>query len=310
MELTEKQLDILAVGGHLLVTGGPGSGKTTISILKAAQAVDVDLSPGQRVLFLSFARATVSRVAEAIQYEHELPSEQRKRIEVETYHSFFWRIIKTHGYLIGLPRWLTLLSPPAEAIALSSIRIKMGADSKLDEAGIAEKRRRENAERIRLATEEGRVCFDLFARYTGQLLHGSERIRRLVANMFPVIVLDEFQDTNADQWCVVQALGQHCRLVALADPEQRIYDFQGADPKRLNHFRETFAPTEIDLGDDNHRSAGTEITLFGNEMLRGRFTQEKYAGICRLGYPPEQRPGLYGTRDTRLQSKKPTGEER
>ena len=142
MELTEKQREILAADGHLLVTGGPGSGKTTISILKAAQAVDEALGPGQRVLFLSFARATVSRVAEAIQYEHQLPSEQRKRIEVETYHSFFWRIIKAHGYLLGLPRRLSLLPPPAEAIALSAIRNEMGADSKLGYTELAEKRGR------------------------------------------------------------------------------------------------------------------------------------------------------------------------
>lgn len=286
MELTEKQREILAADGHVLVTGGPGSGKTTISILKAAKAVDEALSPEQRVLFLSFARATVSRVAEAIQHEHQLPPEQRKRIEVETYHSFFWRTIKTHGYLLGLPRRLTLLPPPAEAIALSSIRSELGADSKLDDEGITEKRQREYAERERLATEDGRVCFDLFAHYTGRILHDSERICKLVANMFPVIVLDEFQDTNADQWHVVQALGQHCRLVALADPEQRIYDFQGADPERLDHFRDEFSPTEIDLSDDNHRSAGTEIALFGNEILRGRFTQDRYAGIYRLCYPP------------------------
>lgn len=286
MELTEKQLEILAADGHLLITGGPGSGKTTIAILKAAQAVDEALCPGQRVLFLSFARATVSRVSEAIQYEHQLPSEQRKRIEVETYHSFFWRIINAHGYMLGLPRRLTLLPPPAEAIALSYIRNEMGADSKLDEARIYEKRRREHKERERLAMEQGRVCFDLFSCYAGRILHGSERIRQLVANMFPVIILDEFQDTNAGQWEVVQALGQHCRLVALADPEQRIYDFQGADPARLTHFRDKFAPTEIDLGGDNHRSAGSEIALFGNEVLRGIFTQETYAGICRVGYPP------------------------
>ncbi|MCB9959717.1 MAG: ATP-dependent helicase [Rhodospirillaceae bacterium] len=286
IKLTTKQRDVLTADGHLLVTGGPGSGKTTISIMKAAQAVDKDLSRGQRVLFLSFTRATVSRVVEAIQYEHQLPPEQRKRIEVETYHSFFWRIIRAHGYLLGLPRRLTLLPPPAEAIALSSIRNELGADSKLSAAAVAEKQRRVTAERERLAMEEGRVCFDLFARYTGAILHGSERIRQLVSNMVPVIVLDEFQDTNADQWNVVQALGRHSRLIALADPEQRIYDFQGADPERLNHFREGFVPTEIDLSDDNHRSAGTEIGLFGNEILRGRFTQEKYVGVCRFGYPP------------------------
>ena len=76
--------------------------------------------------------------------------------------------------------------------------------------------------------------------------------------MYPVIILDEFQDTNADQWRVVQALGQFCTLIALADPEQRIYDFIGADPERLNHFRAAFTPVEVDLSTDNYRSAGTD----------------------------------------------------
>ena len=84
------------------------------------------------------------------------------------------------------------------------------------------------------------MCFDLFAPYVGDILHGSERIRKLMAAMYPVIILDEFQDTNAPQWRVVQALGEFCRLIALADPEQRIYDWIGADPKRSNHFREAF----------------------------------------------------------------------
>ena len=176
MQLSKKQLEILAANGHQLVTGGPGSGKTTVSILKAAQTAGSGLRPNQKILFLSFARATVSRVVEAIEYEQKIPREQRSHIEVETYHSFFWRILKTHGYLIGLPRRLLLLSPPNEAIALSAIRSGYAPDSKLTDAQKAEKLTREQVERLRLACEEGRICFDLFAKYAGEILHGSGRI--------------------------------------------------------------------------------------------------------------------------------------
>ena len=60
-ELSDKKKDILAHDGHMLVTGGPGSGKTTISIIKADIVVSAALRPGQKVLFLSFARASVAR---------------------------------------------------------------------------------------------------------------------------------------------------------------------------------------------------------------------------------------------------------
>ena len=277
---------IMAASGHLLVTGGPGSGKTTVSILKAAQIAEHDLHPGQKVLFLSFARATVSRVIEAIEYEHKIPSEQKRRIDVETYHSFFWRILKTHGYLLGLPRRLAVLTPPNEAVILSSIRREYAADSSLSDAQKTEKKNREDARRLELALGEGRICFNFFAHFAGEILHGSTRIRKLVAAMYPTIILDEFQDTNAEQWLVVRALGQHSALLALADPEQRIYDWIGADPERLSHFMEAFSPCEADLSTVNHRSAGTEIVAFGNDLLSGRFQKKSYSGIDLCGYAP------------------------
>jgi DNA helicase-2/ATP-dependent DNA helicase PcrA len=283
VDLTETQKEILQAEGHQLVTGGPGSGKTTVSILKAAKIAHEDLKPGQHILFLSFARATVSRVLEAIDEESAITREERRRIEVDTYHSFFWRILKTHGYLVGFPRRMTILTPPNEAIALSSVRSGYKTAKKLSDAEKAEKRAKEEAERIRLATEEGKVCFDLFAGRVATLLHGSEKVRSLISTMYPYIVLDEFQDTSADQWRVVQALGASSTLIALADPEQRIFDFIGADPERLNHFTAAFAPTVHDLAGDNHRSKGTEIALFGNDILTGKFRQNDYKGIdCAL----------------------------
>jgi DNA helicase-2/ATP-dependent DNA helicase PcrA len=282
MRLSDGQATILKTVGHLLITGGPGSGKTTASILKAGPLAE-KLPAGQKVLFLSFARATVSRVVEAIEHEQRIPAEQKRRIDVETYHSLFWRILKAHGYLIGLPRRLTILTPPAEAIKLSPIR-RHYSGRKLSEAEKLEKANLEETERVKLA-REGLVCFDLFARYVGDILCGSERIRRLIAAMYPVVILDEFQDTNPDQWRVVKAMGQFSQLLALADPEQRIYDWIGADPERLHHFSEAFKPTIIDLSTDNHRSAGTDIAMFGNDLLTGRFRQESYLGVEISLYP-------------------------
>ncbi len=286
--LTEAQKAVLDSSGHQLVTGGPGSGKTTVSILKAAKIAREALGPAQRILFLSFARATVSRVLEAIDEEQSITRDEKQRIEVDTYHSFFWRILKAHGYLVGFPRRMTILTPPNEAIALSIIRRGYDAVSRLSEAQKAEKRAREDAERLRLAIEEGRVCFDLFAGRVGQLLHGSSKVRALVSTMYPYVILDEFQDTNADQWAVVRALGTNSTLIALADPEQRIFEFIGADPERLNHFADAFAPLVHDLAGDNHRSKGTDIALFGNDILTGRFRKSAYQGVRVECFPSNQ----------------------
>ena len=292
IDLTEKQKQVLAAEGHALVTGGPGSGKTTVSILRARNIVKERLKRGQRVLFLSFARATVSRVLDAINEEGELPREVKRRIEVDTYHAFFWRLIKAHGYLLGLPRRLYILIPHNEAVVLTEIRKNYKAANKLSAREQAEKKQREDAERLRLALDEGLVCFDLFADFAGKLLHGSNKIRMLIANAYPTIILDEFQDTAADQWRVIQALGRDSELLALADPEQRIFDFIGADPQRLKHFEKEFKVSPIDLSDENHRSKGTDIAHFGNDILKGRFSKNRYEGVAVELFKGNQKSGV------------------
>ncbi|WP_028486837.1 UvrD-helicase domain-containing protein [Thiomicrorhabdus chilensis] len=278
MNLTAEQNLVMSSSNHLLVTGGPGSGKTTISILKAAHISEHELNKGQKVLFLSFARATISRVIEAIEHEQSISPEIKKRIDVDTYHAFFWRVLKTHGYLLGLPRKLQILAPHEEAVALSEIRSRY-AGKKLSQQDKIEKRDLEERERYRLAREEGKICFDFFAKFTLDIIQPSSQITELISEAFPVIIVDEFQDTNQTQWNVIKALGSACRIISLADQEQRIFEWIGADPKRLDHFKSAFQPDVVDLSDVNHRSAGTDIAVFGNDVLTGNYREEAYKGV-------------------------------
>jgi ATP-dependent DNA helicase UvrD/PcrA len=303
IDLTETQKEIVEASGHLLVTGGPGSGKTTVAILKAARIADVALRPAQSVLFLSFARATVARILEAIDEQKVISHDAKSLIEVDTYHAFFWRILKAHGYLVGLPRRLALVTPPNEAIALSAIRRGYKAESKLSSADKIEKRAKEDAERTRLAEKEGRICFSSFASYVRKLLHASNKVRTLITAAFPFCILDEFQDTSADQWRVVEALGTGGTLIAVADPEQRIFEFAGAEAKRLQQFKDTFHPSVFDLKADNHRSKGTDITTFGNDILQGKYSQTSYKGVQYFVFESNENQALASLAGQTLQAR-------
>ena len=299
MKLSDKQCEILHATGHQLIIGG--TGKTMVSILKAINIAN-KLSDGKKILFLSFARQSVARIIETLKKHTTNNSHDFNNIKIDTYHSFFWKIMKSHGYLLRLPRKLLVLNPPAEAVALSSIRHQYGSISQLTETDINNKNKEENAKRHEIAKNEGRVCFDLFANYVHDIFLGSEKIKKLISDTYPYIILDEFQDTSAAQWDVVKLLGQNSELIALADPEQRIYDFIGADSERLSHFRERFNSKEFNLQDENYRSQGTDLSLFGNDILKGENFRDDYVGLCCKTFNPNKNQAFSALKSQTLQS--------
>lgn len=265
-ELTTEKKRLLVTEGHILALGGPGSGKTYIALLKADHEIRAGkLLRGQRILFLSFARATIARVAQ--QAGKLITGAEREYLEINTYHGFAWNLLRSHGYLLNSGNPIRLLPPPEAASRLAEIDV---------EARPAEKRR--------LFDEEGFLHFDLFAAVSGELLSRSESLARIVGDSYPVIILDEFQDTNVDEWQMIQVLGKRSRLIALADAEQRIYEFRGADPKRIGEFIAAFEPAQFDFGSENNRSNGTDITVFGNDLLTEANKAKNYNDVVLTRY--------------------------
>jgi DNA helicase-2/ATP-dependent DNA helicase PcrA len=259
--LCDQRRRLLATEGHILVRGGAGSGKTTIALAKAcADVAGGRLGASGKALFLSFARATIARVAE--QAMATVPREHMSRIEINTYHGFAWSILKSHAYLLCGRPGVSLLLPAQARDRLAGLTGQV----------------RTTRQRL-LFDEEGLIAFDLFPTLVAELFEAVPLLARSYAGAYPFIIVDEFQDTNAEEWAMIAALGRHSRLMALGDPKQRIYDFKGADPRRFDDFIAGFQPTQFDFLGENRRSAGTDITLFADAMLTGQFRPQPYAGV-------------------------------
>ena len=200
-------------------------------------------------------------------------------------------MLRSHGYLLGLPRSLEILEGSNEAEILLDLRTRYGGKPnplKSPEEGIRFERYQSELDRIRwdCAKNHGKIAFDLFAPIVAEMLKKSTRIRDLVALKYPYIILDEFQDTDGDQWDVVAEIGKCATLIALADPEQQIYRWKGADPKRLAQYQTHFSPTFVDFGQESFRSEGTDIAEFGNSILSQKFLKNAsaYNGISLIRY--------------------------
>jgi DNA helicase II / ATP-dependent DNA helicase PcrA len=247
-QICQKRQAVIDAEGHVLVLGGPGAGKTTLALLKAKQLL-AHLTPGQKVLFLSFSRAAVQQIL--ARCREVLTREERRLIDVHTYHAFCWDLLQCHGRALhGIP--LTMMRPGDEGRA----RTLFHGDW--------------DVERRRLLDEESHVCFDLFAHAAARLMEQSQHLSREIGDLYPLVILDEFQDTDDDQWRLTKALGSATSAVFLADAEQRIYDFRpGVRPERIDLLRAELQPAKTDLEADNHRSGGSQIVVFANAVLRG-----------------------------------------
>ncbi|MBS7457932.1 UvrD-helicase domain-containing protein [Coralloluteibacterium stylophorae] len=282
MEICKLRQSLLDCQGHALVLGGPGSGKTTIALKKAVVRINAGLDPGQSVLFLSFSRAAVARLGEAM--KQEVPRAQRSQLSMQTFHSFFWSLLSAHAYLLGAPRKLRILLPQDEQVEFGSIKPRERNETNADwRAWLV---RREEMFR-----QDGRIAFDLFARNSEALLTQSHHIRRLITQRHPLIIVDEAQDTDAYAWRCIELLSASAQIVCLADLDQQIFDYlPGIGPERVDAIRQTLDPLEINLGGQNLRSGGTEITIFGQDILTGRVRGAPYAGVSSFGYDPRRRP--------------------
>lgn len=268
-----KRASVVACPGHGLVLGGPGSGKTTVALRKAVALIQKGLRPGQTVLFLSFSRAAVTRVLDAARLE--VPKKNLALLSVQTFHAFFWSVLKTHGYLLGAPKRLQIFLPQDEKAISGGIGP--------EDEGWAEWM----VERQRMFREDGKVAFDLFAPNTAELLSRCQHLPGLIGAAHPLIIVDEAQDTGSHAWRCVELLAPRAQILCLADLEQQIYDFlPGVGPERVADIRAALAPLEVDLGSDNGRSPDTEILAFANDILTARPRSAPYKGVQQIGYEP------------------------
>ena len=80
-------------------------------------------------------------------------------------------------------------------------------------------------------------------------------VAQRIRDRYDAVLVDEFQDTDASQWTVLEAafLG-HKRLILIGDPKQAIYAFRGADVHVYTEAAKKVAPAHRRTMDVNYRS--------------------------------------------------------
>lgn len=92
-----------------------------------------------------------------------------------------------------------------------------------------------------------------------------------IQNKFPVVMVDEFQDTDRTQMMILQKLSQKCHLSVVGDVSQAIYSsFRGCSPEFLLNTEQYFGPTDTINMSRNFRSGGKILTAANSVIVNNK----------------------------------------
>jgi DNA helicase-2/ATP-dependent DNA helicase PcrA len=269
---------------------GAGSGKTR-SLVNAVRTVCGEFGrqlglAGQRVGVITYTNAACDEIQQRLEFD--------SRVEVKTIHAFAWSLIK--GYNTDIKRWVRS-NLKAEIAELEEQQAKGRAGkAAADRArSIESKQRRvemlaEIREFIYSPTGDNRTRDSLnhseVIQMTSEFLLTKPGLRKLLVSRYPVLLIDESQDTNRhlmDALLHVQSLHAAAFCLGLCgDTMQRIY----ADGKvgLAEAIPEEWARPEKRM---NHRCPGRVIKLINDvraaddgQLQKGR--SDKPEGTVRL----------------------------
>lgn len=180
---------VLGSNSKILVLGGPGTGKTTTALWCARALIEGatdQLIP--RVIFLTFSRAAISQITRRCP---GVISGYEDYVEIMTFHSLSYRLIKAFGRYIGLGSIL----PSIQSVAKTKL----------------------------LGLNPGQLTYSDLIPNALKLLR-SPLLRSLVSSRWQLVICDEVQDTNDEQWSLLNLISNG-KLLLLGDANQLIYTF-------------------------------------------------------------------------------------
>jgi len=273
-----------------MVVAGAGSGKTNVITHKIAYLLQAgNYLPGQ-VLGLTFTNRAAAEMKDRI---FRLTGIPHTSFQISTFHSLGLKILRERGDRFGFdPRWQVIDEQDQRQI-LSGI-IKESCPHYTNDMAEAARRRinlakmnlvyPNDAESLRAMGFDdsevhifslyhgcqGQRCvwdFEDLVSYAVKLLHRNADIQGEYSDRFRYVVVDEFQDTNPNQYELIKTLTQRrSKITVVGDDDQAIYSWRGASVRFLLDFERDFPGTRVIKLEQNYRST-MPILDFANHLI-------------------------------------------
>jgi len=295
----EQKKAVLFQGGHLLITAGPGTGKTlTLTHRIACQIRSGSVRPEQ-ILALTFtnkaSREMKKRLAALI---------PETAVHVTTFHAFCLEVLKRNPVKLNLPEGLGVCSELDSSLIARQTVERSGKGSRAL-AGFLKhlpllKRAAVTGHAMDGAAEDVLPLFELYQKRlrslgmldlddleveTLRLFRNDPGMAECWNRRFPRIFIDEYQDTNPCQVEILKSivrpeLNRPCAvsICAIGDPHQAIYGFRGADVANFLRFAEDFPGAGAITLSTNYRCTRPILEAASNLVKRGALRAAKEKG--------------------------------
>lgn len=274
----EQQLKVIfSDSPRLMVEAPAGYGKTTTMISRIAYLyASGSIQNPKHILGLTFSvnaalkvKREVAEKLPALLGSQNSPVILGEKVTVTNYHGFCKRILKKYGYLVAdalrkdvnLFRAVGNMKDSQGNIVSEWKSIANGLDinereqiAKVDiaiESGIqptTENVRKYRNIIIRKVLPMGYISHNAIILFVLYIFDSFPEVKKFYQSYYPLIVVDEFQDTNCIAWSLLEAIiSDQTQLVFLGDSLQRIYGFIGALPRIMTTSVEKYDMTKIAL---------------------------------------------------------------
>ena len=346
-ELNEGQrAAVLYNDGPSLVIAGAGSGKTRVLTYKIAYLLDQGYKPWS-ILALTFTNKAAREMKERI--ARQVGENLARYLWMGTFHSIFSRILRAEADAIGFSSHFTIYDASDSKSLVKSIIREMGLDDKTYKPGVVQSRISQAKNHLILpdayaasgelyradadakmpqlrdiylrywerCRQSDAMDFDDLLVYTYQLFKSHPEICDKYATHFEYVLVDEYQDTNYAQHCIVQLLtGKHRRVCVVGDDAQSIYSFRGANIDNILNFTNLYREARLFKLEQNYRStqtivkAANSLIAKNREQIRKEVFSEKETGepiTVFCAYSDLEEAEIVGNRIMQLHSREHYG---
>lgn len=302
--------------GPALVLAGPGSGKTFTITRRIQYLIEKKQVRPDQILVVTFTRAAASEMKERF---FKLCGSAGQGVSFGTFHACFYSILRRAYYpeKISLLNEKEKHLQVREALR----RYEQGRQDQNQDAGpgrasayspspeqeetVCQELSRYKSSGKKMAAYEPlsvekaqlayvwksleeykqivrKIDFDDMAVQCYLLFQKKPELLKRWQQKFSYILVDEFQDIDEMQYCVLKQLaGKERNLFVVGDDDQSIYGFRGANPRIMPRFLNDFPESARIVLEQNYRSSGNILKAAGRVIRENKERMEKQIRAVR-----------------------------